>query len=147
MAKHSGDTGAGPTSTITVLSVSSSDDDHSELREMLRSLEPQPGTKWLLNTATTLETAVATLQKDSIAIVICESNLLPGSWKDLLPHVAVHPRPPLMIVTSRLADEYLWVDALHHGVYDVLRKPFDHSELSRVITMAALNWRHRHNFR
>lgn len=74
---------------------------------------------------------------------VCESNLLPGSWKDLLEHLAAHPQPPLMIVTSQLADDYLWVEALHLGAYDVLRKQFDPDELRRVMTLASLNWSSR----
>jgi FixJ family two-component response regulator len=42
-------------------------------------------------------------------------------------------------VTSRLADEYLWAEALNLGAYDVLAKPFDTSEVMRVVASA---WRH-----
>jgi DNA-binding response OmpR family regulator len=56
-------------------------------------------------------------------------------------------QPPLMIVTSRLADEYLWSEALHHGAYDVLSKPFDPDELNRVLTLASLKWMHPHKDR
>ena len=147
MARHSEEKGYGtdPTSTIMVLSVSPSVDDHSLLREFLRAQRSpqQPEMKWSLNVAVTLEAAIAALQQQPIAIVVCESNLLPGSWKDLLEHLAAHPQPPLMIVTSQLADDYLWVEALHLGAYDVLRKPFDPDELRRVMTLASLNWRSR----
>jgi FixJ family two-component response regulator len=40
--------------------------------------------------------------------------------------------PPL-IVTSRLADSTLWVEALNLGAYDVLAKPFERSELVRTV--------------
>ena len=44
----------------------------------------------------------------------------------------------LMIVTSRLADERLWAEALNLGAYDVLAKPFDRTEAMRVVAAA---WR------
>ena len=96
-----------------------------------------------MTAAQTLDAAVSALQEKSISIVLCESQLQPGTWKDMLEHISAQPDPPLMIVTSRLADEYLWVEALNHGAYDVLQKPFDNEELSRVLTMASFQWKHR----
>ena len=151
MAKHTGgkDRETDPTSTITVLSVSPAEDDHSVLQDFFhaKTAAKQPKIKWLLHIARTLEAAAAALQTKPVAIVICESNLLPGSWKDLLKHVSAHPQPPLLIVTSRLADDYLWSEALHHGAYDVLSKPFDLEELTRVLTLASLKWSHPHKGR
>jgi DNA-binding response OmpR family regulator len=51
-----------------------------------------------------------------------------------------------LIVTSRLADEKLWAEALNLGAYDVLAKPFDRQELVRTANLAWLHWRHRHEF-
>jgi DNA-binding NtrC family response regulator len=148
MARHTGDKGGTESSptTITVLSVSPAEGDHSVLRDFLhgKPVIEQPKLTWLVHVAGTLETAVEALQNGSIAIIICESNLSQGTWIDLLEQVHAHPQPPLMIVTSQLADEYLWVEALNRGAYDVLRKPFDPDELTRVVTMASHNWSHRH---
>jgi len=152
MAKHTAEEGSGtdPTCTIRVLSVSPFADDHSVLRNLFRSLLPaqQSGTKWLLNTAFTLESAIqilhiGELHKNPVAIVICDSSLTPGTWKTLLGHIATRTQPPFMIVTSPHADDYLWIEALNLGVYDVLRKPFDLIELRRVLAMAAIKWTHR----
>ena len=41
-----------------------------------------------------------------------------------------------MIVTSRLADDRLWAEVLNLGGYDVLAKPFDASEVARVVGTA-----------
>jgi hypothetical protein len=43
------------------------------------------------------------------------------------------------VVASRHADENLWGEVLNLGGYDVLIKPFDCSEVTRVVGMA---WRH-----
>jgi len=51
-----------------------------------------------------------------------------------LARIKLLPTPPLLIVTSRHADEYLWAEALNLGAYDVVAKPFDSHELSRVVS-------------
>jgi DNA-binding response OmpR family regulator len=56
-------------------------------------------------------------------VVVCERDLPPGSWKDVLEQVTILSDPPSLIVTSRLADERLWAEALNLGAYDVLAKP------------------------
>jgi hypothetical protein len=48
--------------------------------------------------------------------------------------------PPLLIVPYRLADEYLWAEALNLGAFDVLAKSFDGNEVDRTLGLA---WRHR----
>ena len=50
------------------------------------------------------------------------------------------PDPPILIVSSRLADECMWAEALNFGAYDVLAKPFDTEEVIRVLS---LGWLHR----
>lgn len=52
--------------------------------------------------------------------------------------------PPSFIVTSRLADERLWMEALNVGAHDVLVKPFDVAELKRVLDSAWCEWCDRH---
>ena len=51
---------------------------------------------------------------------------------------------PALIVTSRLADDRLWAEALNLGAYDVLAKPFNHDEVLRSVSLAWLNWHRRH---
>jgi FixJ family two-component response regulator len=46
------------------------------------------------------------------------------------------PNPPLVIVISIHADEYLWVEALNVGAHDVIAKPLDALEVTRVLTAA-----------
>ena len=43
-------------------------------------------------------------------------------------------------MTSRAADERLWAEALNLGAYDVLAKPFDRTEVMRVVSMAWMHW-------
>jgi DNA-binding NtrC family response regulator len=127
----------GGNTTITILSVSPTQDDHDALERLLHGL------KWKIHTTLTLASAVTLLQKIRIPLVVCERNLLPGTWKDMLDYLlTVLPQPPYLIVTSRLADDHLWAEALNIGAYDVLAKPFHGTEVNRILSLA---WRHWHD--
>ena len=77
-------------------------------------------------------------------MVLCERDLAPESWREMLEHLRQMDDPPLLVVISRLADERLWAEALNLGAHDVLAKPFDASEVTRILSLAWLRWRHRH---
>jgi DNA-binding response OmpR family regulator len=78
-----------------------------------------------------------------VPIVLCESESRAGSWKDVLESVGRFSAPPMLIVASRTADEYLWAEALNLGAYDVLSKPYRPAEVVRVLSMAWLHWMNR----
>jgi CheY-like chemotaxis protein len=113
-----------------VLSASPSAEDHKMLRRALRDAP------WNIVAVSTYANAIARLTWDPVSIVVCERELPGGTWQDVLHHITRKPEPPLLIVTSRLADEYLWVEVLNLGGYDVLAKPFDEAEVRRVLAGA-----------
>jgi CheY-like chemotaxis protein len=134
--------------TIPVLSVSPIEEDHLFLEGIFSNHSywtPYADCKWKLHKSLMLESALSTLHKNQIPIVISESNLLPGTWRDMLATIELLPTPPLLIVTSRLADEYLWAEALNLGAYDVLAKPFDSHELCRICSFAWLHWKDKYS--
>ena len=137
---------ANHTGVVTLLSVGLIEEDHTSLEGILQcsQCDLRPTCKWRLSACPTLASALAALRKDSVPIVVCESDLRPGTWKELLEELSALPDPPLLIVTSRFADERLWAEALNLGAYDVLAQPFDGSEVSRIVNMAWLRWEGRH---
>jgi DNA-binding response OmpR family regulator len=139
----------GTDTSPTVLSVSPSGEDGSSLERIFREsdLTLSPKFDWTLLASPSLASSVSILGETPIAIVVCESELLPGTWREVLEHLLLLPDPPLLIVTSRLADERLWAEALNLGAYDVLAKPFNTSEVIRVLNSAWEHWRHRNEFR
>jgi DNA-binding response OmpR family regulator len=76
------------------------------------------------------------LRRHPVQVVIAKSDMPNGSWQEMLDHLRRLARPPLLIVTSRTADEHLWAEVLNLGGYDVLAQPFERDEMVRVIASA-----------
>ena len=95
---------------------------------------------WTLYAAASLASGSTLLPQ--VAVVIAEADLPAGTWRDVLGVISHLPNPPLLIVTSVHADEYLWVEALNLGAYDVLAKPFYKADASRVLTSALTHFDH-----
>jgi DNA-binding response OmpR family regulator len=114
-----------------VLLVCASPDAGNKLADMLRQ------DSWKVYPAESCREARHHLSELSAPVVICESHLPDGSWKDLLED----GRP--LIVTDRAADEALWAEVLNLGGFDVLAQPFDPTEVSRVVASAGRSDRTR----
>jgi FixJ family two-component response regulator len=125
--------------TMAVLSVSPHYGDHDALEEIFRSTEGE----WKLYKSLSLQPATVLLRLHKIPIVVCECDLQPGSWRELQERTFSMPDAPLVIVTSRLADERMWSEVLNLGGWDVLAKPFDRTEVARVVETAGRHWMDR----
>ena len=123
---------------IGLLSVSPSQHDHDTLASLLGREQ------WTIHKALSLRSASAFLQAHDVPLVICEHDLLPGKWTELLDVIRLLLIPPFLIVTSRVADDYLWAEALNMGAYDVLAKPFDLTEVTRILSSAWLHWQQQY---
>jgi CheY-like chemotaxis protein len=133
--------------TATVLSVSPANEDGLTLERIFRNVSDWAAytcCRWRLIARPTLASALTSLRQHRIPIVLCESELLPGSWLDVLEQIASLPDPPFLIVTNRLVDERFWAEALNRSAYDVLAKPFDRTEVVRVLSLGWLHWKVRH---
>lgn len=123
-------------SRVRVLTVMPADGDH----EILKGILSRPD--WNVNRAENLSSALHALSRSQElpAVVLCDRDTAPGSWKEILARLQLMRRPPLLIVASRLADEQLWAEALNLGAYDVLAKPFDEAEVHRALSSASMRW-------
>jgi len=133
--------------TVSVLSVSPNAEDHVSLARIFDRAEwtGSQNLKFEMKTSSALPSALAVLQEHRTQIVVCERDLAPDTWRDLLDLSAGLPVPPLVIVASRLADERLWAEALNLGAYDVLVKPFHAAEVCRVMEGAWHRWKAQQN--
>jgi DNA-binding response OmpR family regulator len=76
------------------------------------------------------------------AAVFCECTLPDGTWKEILARTGSLAEPPPVVVTSRLADDYLWAEVLNLGGYDVLAKPLMAEEVRRVLASILVHRQH-----
>lgn len=127
---------------VLILSVGPIDEHHAALGDILQSSDWPAGTDTAgrLFVCANFEECLSTVRKTRIPIVLCDTD---GNWRRLLEEFRELPEPPYLIVTSRLADDRLWSEALNLGAYDVLAKPFERSEVVRVLTMAWMRWNAR----
>jgi DNA-binding response OmpR family regulator len=121
--------------TVAVLAVSPCEEDHACLRDIFLH------TNWKIDQSRGMREALQILRQSRPAVLICESTLPDGTWKELFEELAFVPDPPLLVVTARNADDSLWAEVLNLGAYDVLSKPFDRSEVTRIISLAWLHWK------
>ncbi len=122
---------------IVALSISPDACDHDSLDRILT------GRHWKLYKANDVKTAEPYLEDDSLSVVLCRRELKTSAWTDVLDRLQLLPCPPRLIVTSRLADERLWAEALNLGAWDVLATPFNRVELIRSVHVAWEHWRYR----
>lgn len=119
-----------PTKPGTVLIVSPFEDDRTALRGIFHRSD------WELHEAKNISEAMRLLVREAIPVVICERDLPVGDWKALLDALQLLPYPPLLIVSSRLADSRLWAEVLNLGGYDVQPIPFDAAAIIRTAQLA-----------
>jgi len=91
---------------------------------------------WKLGRAQTREEARVFMKHTPVRLVITETGLPGGGWRGLLEDLRQNLDPPVLVVTARLADESLWAEVLNMGGYDVLAKPLDTEEVTRVVSAA-----------
>ena len=120
-----------PMENISLLAVSSEKDDCQSLKTILSR------SRWTVLGAQSLLEASRLLKEMMPRLVLCDRNLPDGNWKDVYRESSCMTVPPAMVVISRQADERLWAEALSMGCFDLLLRPFEATELSHVLDMAA----------
>lgn len=129
-------------SNVSVLSIGPVDEHQAGLDEILRrsGWAASTNTGGRLACCSGVEAAIRALRSQRVPVVLCDDRV---DWRQVLEHLRELPDAPFLIVTSRLADDRLWSEALNLGAYDVLAKPFDANEVTRVLTMAWNRWLER----
>ena len=120
-----------------MLSVSGREEDHITLGHIFSH------SNWQLHSVHNLGDACEALRRERVAVAICEQDLPDGNWKHLLAELIRCELPPVLVVTSRSADDCLWAEVLNLGGCDVLAKPFDAKEVVWAVSMAWNDWKIR----
>ena len=90
-----------PQTAESVLTVSQNLEDQGFLRNVLSR------SNWRLIVVGSRREAADFLLYNTTSVVVSESHLSDGTWKDVLDDLKSIPNPPRLIVTSDLADERL----------------------------------------
>lgn len=94
--------------------------------------------KWQLHRVRAADEAPYYLEGHPAPVVITEDS----AWRDVVLRVGRACSPsPRVIVASRLADDPLWQEVLEQGGYNVIRKPFDPTEVYWVVSNAWRDWK------
>jgi DNA-binding NtrC family response regulator len=108
--------------------------DYESDRLLLHDVFRKPG--WRLFEARGPRRAMQFLERSPVQVVIAESRTPKWNWQRILSDLRRLAHPPQLIVTSHLADDYLWAEVLNIGGYDVLPQPFERDEVERVVASA-----------
>jgi DNA-binding response OmpR family regulator len=120
---------------ITLLAICPNQEDRQSLEKILDR------DRWTIQGAPSLREATTLLHRGP-SLILCEKDLPDGTWKDVFCQARDLDNPPPFVVVSRIADERLWAEVLNLGGFDVLMKPFERSEVVRVMAMALRQWKH-----
>lgn len=123
-----------PPEKVSILVVSPDPEDQTALRRILHH------SNWSISHCASAADAIHHVPSSVPAVILCERDLPDGNWKTVLSACENSPDSPLLLVTSKTADENLWAEVLNLGGYDVLMKPFELGEVTRVIGMAWRQW-------
>ena len=113
-----------------ILFVSPHSEDANSLSEILGSLPME------LHHVDDLEHARARLDHARYPVILTDASLPDGAWPDVLDLAREKSPFSRVLVTYRLADARLWLDAMSVGVYDLLNQPFEPDEVRRIFNNA-----------
>jgi DNA-binding NtrC family response regulator len=133
-----------PAQSTSVVVIGLAAEDMASLREILGCSHclRSPDCTWTVQSEASVESVLEAVGRGPIALVVCDRDRMGDAWKTLLDRFAGLPRAPLLVVTSRLADDRLWAEALNLGAYDVVNKPFQATEVARIAGLACAHWHH-----
>jgi|SRR5580700_8527773 DNA-binding response OmpR family regulator len=134
---NSEDTRAVSQKVVNVLLISSFDEDHQHLRDILKH------SNWQQHGTHTQRETIEFLRDNVTPVVICDTELPDGTWQDVLSRLGLMQCPPLLVVASRMADDRLWSEVLNLGGYNVLAKPLNMKEVFHVVGLAWMSWKRR----
>ncbi|MCC6587008.1 MAG: response regulator [Bryobacterales bacterium] len=117
-------------SEVSVLGVSGS----VQVRRAINLALTQAG--WSCRQVDNCTEALKTIEATGARVVVTDTNLSDGTWRDLVDAARQQPDPPAVVVTSPHADEALWTDVIEHGAFDLVRVPGESTEFLRVVRLA-----------
>ena len=101
-------------------------------------------TNWDLQCVSSVTAAKRLLSDRPAPVVLSATELVDGTWRDIVTFARQMSERGKTIVFTSKADEHLWEQILAAGADDVLTKPFDSSDLYEVVCLAYHAWARGH---
>jgi DNA-binding NtrC family response regulator len=76
------------------------------------------------------------LQTQNVSLVFCDRRLSDGNYRDVVAAIRASHHHSRVVVTSRLADWDEYLDALHHGAFDLIASPCQPTDVLWAIVQA-----------
>jgi DNA-binding NtrC family response regulator len=76
------------------------------------------------------------LQTQNVSLIFCDRRLSDGNYRDVVAATRESRYHARVIVTSRLADWDEYLDALHHGAFDLIASPCQPTDVLWAIVQA-----------
>ncbi len=121
---------------VTVLAVSPDEADHRALRGLFDH------TKWVLDRAETLKGAFERLEESPSPVVLLSRKLEDGEWTAFMERLPNTPDAPRVIIVAEKLTQEIYQEALYHGAFDVVVKPFKAAQLYPTVSDAWWQWKH-----
>jgi DNA-binding NtrC family response regulator len=101
---------------------------------------------WKLDVAGGYREALVKLRHTQVPVVLSQSELPDGTWKDVLNLLAPMFHRPRLIVFARHVDNRLRTEVLNLGGFDLLATPFREHELDLLFAIGSawLDWKGEH---
>jgi DNA-binding response OmpR family regulator len=126
------ETGQVPTGITDVITIG---EEATVFRPVQRALQP---TGWAVAHASSLEEAVAYLRSNVAAVAVAEAGLLGGDWSTLVSSLRGMADAPEVVLVAW--NELPLEDVLRAGAFDLVQRPFEHSDLLWAVATAWHNW-------
>lgn len=73
-------------------------------------------------------------------IILLDRDWLGTEWRAAVQSFAALPHHPCIVLVSGVRDAYLWQELVRRGGYDILPKPIQADDVSRVVKLATSYW-------
>ena len=120
---------------VPVVAAGTDEEDRSVLRQVAQREH------WSVEFANSSEEAWVIANRKTAPVILCDRDLPETDWRAAVRSLAALPHHPVVILLSKVADEYLWNEVFRIGGFDILARPLRTEEIRRAVGLALSYWR------
>lgn len=95
---------------------------------------------WGIQFTNSSEEAWTRAQQFGAPVILYDRDLPETDWRTAVRSLAALPHRPVVILISKVADEYLWNEVFRIGGFDILARPLRIEEVRRAVGLALSYW-------